>query len=52
MRLNRGVPILAAALTLAGSATPAYALVQPAGGGGPTAQPTPIVQHHSGDSTD
>jgi len=51
MRLYRGVPLLAAVVTLAGVSTPAaygFDSVSPAGGGG---QPTaPVVDHSAGPS--
>jgi uncharacterized membrane protein YfcA len=50
MRLHRGVPMLAAVLTLAGS-TPAQARLMPAIGDGP-GQPTSAVQHQSGTAID
>ena len=52
MRLHRSVPVLAAALALAGVSAPvasAHDAMAPSGGIG---QPTTVVQHHSTGSTD
>jgi hypothetical protein len=48
MRLHRGVPMLAAALTLA-TASPAFASEFVSDGNG-SGQPTAASQHHSSDS--
>jgi hypothetical protein len=49
MRLHSGVPMLAAALTLA-TASPVYATEFVTDGRG-SGQPTAASQHHSGDSS-
>lgn len=51
MRLHRGVPVLAAVVTLAGSA-PAYAFDAGTQGGGIPQTPTALAAHHQSGSTD
>ena len=52
MRLHRGVPMLAAVLTLAGTSAPAANAFVGVSAGGPSGQPTRVTQHPSGDNAD
>jgi hypothetical protein len=52
MRLHRGVPMIAAFITMAGPCVPAALGFERAGAPTASGQPTALVEHHSGDSSE